>query len=132
MPVNMQVKLNPAEMQRMLKSPTGMVGTHMQKLATQVILKAKANAPVRSGNLRRSIMVTRWPGPMNSIEVSANISYGLDVHEGTKAHVIKGNPILKFPSKKQGGRIVFAKSVKMPAHKGNPFLMKALSQVVRS
>lgn len=129
MPIKVDVKINQGALNQMLKSPTGEVGVYIHRLAVETVRAAQAHAPVKSGNLRRSIGISLWPGPRLSAEVTANVSYAMAVHQGTTAHVIQGNPVMAFP-RKGGGPMVVVSKVHAKATKGNPFLVKALREVV--
>lgn len=132
MPYDVRIQLHPGAIQELLYSPTGAVGTFIQRLGMDIIARAKTNVPVKTGRLRDSIKVTLWPGPGNSIEISATAPYALAVHQGTKPHEIKGNPMLKFPSKKFGGKVIVVPKVQNRGSKANPFLDKAMASAVRS
>lgn len=128
---NFQLTLNEAALRRMLDSPRGEVGQFIHKIGVATVIAAKAHAPVDSGKLRASIDISLWPGPKNSLEITANTHYAWLVHEGQKARSITGNPILRFPSKRQGGKIIYATgTVQQKARKSNPYLVKALKTVV--
>lgn len=128
---DIQINLDEAAIRRMLESPKGEVGQFIHKIGVATVMAAKGNAPVDSGKLRASIDISLWPGPKNSLEITANTHYAWLVHEGQKAKTVSGNPILRFPSKKKGGKVIYATgNVQQKARKGNPFLTKALKEVV--
>lgn len=129
MPYEVHFSVNQAAIDQLVKSPTGMVGTYIYKLALRTAEEARSLAPVKSGKLKSHIIVTR--GERGSVEITANTAYAMAVHEGTKAHEIDSkNKVMKFPSKKSGGQIFFAKVTHQPAHAGNPFLVNALRHTI--
>jgi hypothetical protein len=91
--------------------------------------QARAEAPVRSGALVRSISSAyhgrgRWT-------VTAAADYARFVHDGTRGpYRIKPRPPKKWLAWEQAGRIVFAREVMHPGIKNpNPFLVRALDEV---
>jgi Bacteriophage HK97-gp10, putative tail-component len=92
-------------------------------------LKARAEAPVRTGALARSISSAyhgkgRWT-------VTASADYARFVHEGTKGpYRIKPRPPKRWLAWEQNGRIVVVREVMHPGIKNpNPFLVRALDEV---
>lgn len=101
-------------------------------ITRQIAAQAKADVPVRTGNLGRSIQEDpiRFVGPFRvETGVTARANYAAAVHEGTKPHVIKPRnaSVLAFPI---GGKMVFAKSVRHPGTRARPFLRNAAERVV--
>jgi len=123
---------NPAGLTQLLASPTGDVGRWLLAVINEVRIVAQGNAPMVTGKLRNSIVARVIPAGVGLIgEVTAQASYAIYVHQGTVAHPIEGNPILRFPSA-QTGMIVFTPHVDHPGTKANPFLLDALVFVVGS
>jgi hypothetical protein len=72
----------------------------------------------------------------------ATASYALYVHEGTKAHDIrpKNRKALRFPADggsstlggrvRSGGKVRFAKRVRHPGTKANPFMLRGAKKAV--
>jgi HK97 gp10 family phage protein len=86
----------------------------------------KANAPVKTGTLRRSITSqVRGAGGSVSGIVGTNVPYAKFVHEGTAPHVIVpvSAKALFWP-----GAAHPVKRVNHPGTRANPFLKKALQQ----
>lgn len=114
------------------RSAAGPIFQHMVKLEAKVETAAKRNASgpivgVRTGNLRSSIhSTTEVRGTLLVGIVTADASYALAVHEGTREHDIV--PVAKkvLAWTPAGGSPVFATKVHQPARKGRPFLVSAL------
>lgn len=131
MAVSYTLKLNRAEIKRMLESPGGLVGVFITQLGTRVMAEAKGNAPVKSGKLRASISMQRGvPGFPTGVEVIINVPYALSVHEGSRGGTItpKSGRMLRFPNK--AGVMVYAPRVQQRPRAGNPFLWNALRDAV--
>ena len=137
MTVTITLDFDSAAIDAMLRSPTGPVGVYLERVALLVEGEAKRLAPVRKGGvgtpggrLRSSITheVVASGGTLVA-RVGSNVDYLLPVHEGARPHLIvpKSKKALKFKGK--GGGTVFAKSVRHPGNKPNPFLRDALLSV---
>lgn len=86
--------------------------------------EAKKEAPVDTWILRKSIQYTIYP---NYWLIYSPLSYALFVHEGTKPHSIKA--VKKKSLYREKDWIgYFAKSVKHPWTKANPFFTRAVEQ----
>ena len=105
-------------------------------LSGQLLLAAKAEAPVRTGRLRNAIK----EAPLSfqgfkvegGIEIDlADVPYAGYVRWGTRPHVIRARnaKALHF---QMGGRDVFCKSVNHPGTKPNYFMERAVGRVARS
>ncbi|GEM_PF-1493659 len=92
--------------------------------ATIVLQKLKAEAPVRTGRLRQS-MVMRSSGSGAGLW---GLAYGKLLVEGTHPHEIrpKRGRYLVF---ERGGTLVFARRVSHPGTKANPFPRRAVRDV---
>lgn len=130
---SVDLRLNYGAINRMLKGESGPVGRHIVTIGRNTADNARANAPVKSGALRRSIGITSVQETTFGTEVlvSANIEYALAVHQGAKPHVIEARNVsmLRFPDK--SGFIVYTPRVNHPGNKPNPFLWEALVAAVR-
>ena len=129
--VDVKVKVDEGATQRMLKSPNGPVGVYAKKMANHARDLARANAPTKTGKLRKSITVTTGvAGNSVGMEIWVNTSYAMAVVEGRRARTIypRKKQVLKFPGK--GGGEVFARKVKQGPVKGNTFLQDALNNTV--
>jgi HK97 gp10 family phage protein len=102
----------------------------MRTLMTQSVAildrQAKANAPVRTGTLRRSITGQVSGGGATVVgRVGTSLKYAPYVHEGTAPHVIVpvSRKALYWP-----GAAHPVRRVNHPGTRPNPFLRKALAQ----
>jgi hypothetical protein len=129
-----EIRLNEAARQKMLRNPKGQVARGILKLGKKVERKAKRLTPVDHGVLRNSIsteLIIR-KGPV--ARIGTKVKYALYVHEGTGIYGPKGVPITPKRSKvlvftaKKTNKLVFARSVK--GMKGTPYLRDALIAVV--
>lgn len=101
----------------------------VQQIAKPAVEEMRAEAPVKSGKLRDSLDY-QHPTQHKIIIGSFGVEYAKFVAEGTKPHVIrpKNASALKFQI---GGRTVFAKSVKHPGTKANPFMSDAIDKTMK-
>lgn len=122
------VKLFPEAMDGLLKSPDGVLGRWMQERGRIVQLAAIRDCPkssTHSGGVALSESIRmRWNPTLNGqmITVGAYKPYAVFVHEGTRAHVIHGNPLLAFLWPKVGDGIFIRASVQHPGTKAQRFL----------
>jgi hypothetical protein len=130
---------DPVAIAEVLSSPTGLVGNHVINVATIVQLRAQANAPVKTGKLKASIVKRIQASTPTSVAVEVGVwtvPYAYWVHEGndpgggwiypTHTRADGGVPMLKFPG--AGGEIIFRPRVR--ATKPRRFLTDALGSVV--
>lgn len=103
---------------------------NLQRIALQIAEKLReiatrqGNVPFDRGDLRKSHVVE--PHGTEGAILSANTPYARAVHDGRPAITIK--PKRKKALAWKGGRHP-AKSVKQPARKGNPWLMRAIEEL---
>jgi hypothetical protein len=113
----------------------------MRTLALSAVREQKIEVPRRTGNLGRSIRIGRVT-PKEAQTIAA-ASYALYVHEGTKAHDIrpKNRKALAFPAAgsstlagrvRKGGKVRFAKRVRHPGTKANPFMLRGAQKAVQA
>jgi hypothetical protein len=127
--------LDGAAMQDLLRSPAGPVGRHMIERGELVKQGARANAPRKSSCLQETIVKRVEENPETGflIRIVSDTSpcspdrrsYSLDVHEGTRPHIIlpKQAKVLAF---EMGGELIFATAVRHPGTRAQPFLRDAL------
>lgn len=104
----------------------------MSSLTRRIANQARADVPVRTGNLGRSIREDpiNFVGPFRvESGVTAHADYAAAVHEGTRPHVIRPRraKALAFDI---GGRKVFATEVHHPGTRPRPFLRNAAERVI--
>lgn len=80
-------------------------------------------APIKTGNLKRDIMVFEVTASEVKVGNTLKAKYAKYVHGGTKAHVIKSKNKKALANKKAG--LFFGKKVKHPGIKANPYLLNA-------
>lgn len=78
--------------------------------------------PEKTGKLKASVS-SRYDADGGEIVIGAD--YALFVHQPTRPHVIRGNPVLAFA---HGGATVFARYVNHPGTPGNPFIDRGVDQ----
>lgn len=110
-------------------------GSHLRRkhrsLTRRIANQARADVPVRTGNLGRTI--AELPQTYTPYHVSGGVEatadYAAAVHEGSRAHRIHARPggTLHFF---WGGQEFFRKSVWRPATRARPFLRNAGTRVV--
>lgn len=112
---------------------SGDVTAYTKGKAGRVAAEARRRAPVKTGALRASIRVAQSRDVLGryavGYDVSASVPYALFVHEGTAPHIIRprrAGGLLRF---QVGGQTVFAREVKHPGTRPNPFLADALRVV---
>lgn len=99
--------------------------------------QARADVPVRSGNLGRTIAEVPMK-PTGPFSVSGGVTaggrqapYAIPVHEGSRPHIIRARraPMLRFFWEKVGRNVAF-KSVNHPGVAPRPFLRNATIRAV--
>lgn len=98
-----------------------MIAEKLREIATR-----QGNVPFDRGDLRKSHVTE--PHGRNDAILSANTPYARAVHDGRPAITIKTKR--KKALKWKGGAHP-VKSVKQPARKGNPWLMRAVEELER-
>lgn len=137
MPTPVVLTFRSGEMDKLLKSPEGVVGKSLKRRATGVQKLAKIQVGVDTGALKRSITV--YPHKRTSygqkIKVGSPLPYALLHHDGSPPHVITPKPpntVLRFPDRRSGskkGAVVYSVKVNHPGTKPNRYLMDNLSIV---
>jgi hypothetical protein len=106
----------------------------MRTLALSAVREQKLEAPRRTGNLGRTIRIGRVSA--SEAETIAGASYAIYVHEGTKPHMIPkaGNTSAKTLRWKTGtgGKVRFAKRVRHPGTKANPFMLRGARKAIEN
>lgn len=116
---------------QIMKSPGGMVDSHISDLADRVESLAKRQVGVDTGDLRASIHVrpNRQASGMPSYLIGSSNSIAYLHHEGSRPHVIKPKnaKVLRFAGY---GTIVYARQVYHPGTAPNRYLTGPLSAVI--
>ena len=118
------------EMKKKFAQSPHIVGKELEKATRDagkaILSKAKKEAPIKTGGLRRSIDLRYKP---ISVSVFTNKDYAIPVHEGSRAHIIlpRRAKVLRF--KTQSGKVVYTKRVRHPGYKGNPFMERAVDRI---
>lgn len=104
----------------------------LRQRAPQVLNRARILAPVDTGRLRSSgkIQYSSFFSFRAKATIVFDVDYAEMVHNGTRPHVIRPRnaQALRFVI---GGRVVYAKVVHHPGTKANPFLDRAVREVMR-
>ena len=112
----------------------------MRNLALASIREQKIMVPRKTGNLGRSIVIGAVT-PTRA-ETKATASYAAYVERGTKPHIIKPRvkKVLRFPasggdarlsgSVRSGGNVRFARRVKHPGTKAQPFMLPGARKAI--
>lgn len=133
-----EITINDAELDRLLRSPDGDVGKAVRDVVTRTRNLAVALAPVDDGPLRASLR-TKMEYGQRAVKgwVYSDLEYALYVHEGTGIYGPKGQPIkpkrgryLVFEARnarttpRGRGNLVFARQVR--GQRPQRFLLEAL------
>jgi len=124
------IKIDKAGFDYAFNMPEGdPVGRWMNRRGKIALRAAKAKVGVNTGALRAAISMEhdrRGAGRQQQIRIGTGFraqkrGYALYHHEGTRPHEIRGKQgrLLSF---RVGGKRVYAKSVRHPGTKGNPYL----------
>lgn len=89
-----------------------------------ILATEKEEAPVKTGQLRRSITLDYKP---ISVSIYPTVNYALPIHEGSKPHIItpKNKSVLAF---KKDGKMIFARKVNHPGNKPNKFVERTVNK----
>ncbi len=111
----------------------------MRKLALQAVAEQKRLVPRKTGNLGRSIGIGRVTP--TSAETVAGASYAAAVEFGTRPHIIvpRNRKALRFAagsrrlsgSPRSGGAVVFAKRVRHPGTRKQPFMVPGAQKALK-
>lgn len=120
------VTIDDAALQAFIHDPDGPIRRDLRRRGNNVQRRARQLVGVQTGALRASIKVTDLDSVASpSVSVGSDLPYALLHHNGSRPHVITPNSerLLRF---KVAGKVVYARVVKHPGTKPNPYLLKAL------
>ena len=132
---------NYAEIDKLLNSPSGNTGRHLEKKAERLRDAARMQAGFNTGRLRRSIRVygLRRSAMGQQIQIGSSVPYALMHHEGTRPHMIypKNHRFLKFKPGRgasAGWNVladgsVLARKVRHPGTKPNRYLSDSVKYI---
>lgn len=118
-----------AEMDFLLKNPSGPVGRYLARKGRLVLAAAKAQVGVRTGALRASIHMRHLRDSRGQfVRIGSPLNYALAHHEGTRPHLITPNraQVLRFT---RGSAVIYAHAVMHPGTKPNRYLTNNLRLV---
>lgn len=102
---------------------------YVARTMVMVLNRSVILAPVDTG-LLRSRMQMRMLSTVGLVrgEVFNDTDYAMAVHDGSAAHTVRARrrQALRF---RIGGQFVYARSARIPARRGRPFIFRALNQV---
>lgn len=130
MPVTASFTIDEAALSRELLP---ILHRRLSSIQRRVANQARADVPVRTGNLGRSIREdnTRTTGPYSVAGgVTAHTHYAAAVHEGSRPHIIRPRRPGGWLRFNVGNRVVFARMVRHPGTRARPFLRNAAERVV--
>jgi hypothetical protein len=115
-----------AGLDRYLNDPQGELGQQLDRLGRLIIMAAKRQVGVDTGDLRDSIrMVHRRIRDGQSLWIGSYNHIALAHHEGTRPHTIRAQPqkMMRFSN---GGRIIYSHKVNHPGTRPNRYLSDQL------
>lgn len=114
-----------------LNSPTGQVGTWLSGRGRRVVIAAKAQVGVDTGELRQSIGMSHYRGPSGQyLRIGSNNGIALLHHQGSRPHVIEArdrHQVMRFSA---GGRTIYTRRVMHPGTRPNRYLSDNLRLVL--
>lgn len=131
MPVTARIHINEPELER--QSGAIFRGKH-RSLTRRIATQARADVPVRTGNLGRTIgeLPQRYRPFHVDGGVEATADYAAAVHEGSRPHRIVARHAQALHFFFWHGREIFRKSVWHPGVRSRPFLRNAARRVAAS
>lgn len=99
----------------------GDLGPFMRDLALSAVSEQKKLAPVKTGNLRRTIRLGRVTE--RSAETIAGAAYAAYVEFGTRPHEIRPRNKRVLAWKGKNGKYAFATRVRHPGTKAHPYMI---------
>ncbi|MDJ1137926.1 hypothetical protein [Streptomyces iconiensis] len=123
-----EIRIDWGAVDRMLRSPTGMVGRDLRRRADRAAASARRDAPGSMPSQIAGPAIGRRGGEL-SATITSRHPATVYVVNGTVPHIIRpvSRKALRF---NVGGRTVFAKVVNHPGTRPNDFLTKALRTAI--
>lgn len=115
------------ELERRLKA-IGDTGSFMRDYAILAVGEQKKLAPVKTGNLRRTIHIGQVTKRSATTVASAN--YAAAVEFGTRAHEIRPRNRKALRWKGKAGGVVFASRVRHPGTRKQPYMVPGAERAV--
>lgn len=129
MPIAFQftIEVNPAAARAVALDQAERVVTDVTR---RVFNRAIVLTPVDTGNLRAQNNMRVLRRPTGAVgEVFNDTSYAAAVHNGNKAYTVRPRRRKALRWVTKSGEVVFAKSARIPARRGRPWLARALQEV---
>lgn len=123
-----EIRIDWAAVDRMLRSPSGMVGRDLRRRADRVVNRARQLAPGSMPSKITPPQIGHRAGDLSATIVS-NHGATLFVVRGTRPHQIR--PVTRKALRFQvAGRTVFAKVVSHPGTQAQDFMNKSLREAL--
>lgn len=111
----------------------------LRKFAPGGLAEIKRETPYRTRNLSRNNVIASVTD--TEIRYANKAAYAAPVHEGSRPHDIvpRRASVLAFPAAgsatragrvRRGGQVIFAKRVRHPGNKANPFMLRGLRKAI--
>lgn len=106
-----------------LNAPDGKVGKWLAKGGRRVVVAAKAQVGVDTGDLRRSIGMTHYRTAVGQyLRIGSSNGIALLHHQGSRPHVIQARDQHKVMRFSAGGRVIYSHRVMHPGTRPNRYL----------
>lgn len=123
-----EIRIDQAAVERMLRSPSGMVGRDLRRRADRVVNRARQLAPGSMPSRITPPQISHRAGDL-SATIESRHGATLFVINGTRPHQIR--PVTRKALRFQvGGRTVFAKLVNHPGTQAQDFMNKSLREAL--
>jgi len=128
MPVQLSMEIKGLEeMRKAFEKAPQIVGKYLEdstkESGKKLVGKAKEEVPIKTGDLRRSIMLSYKP---IAVRVFTEKEYAVPVHEGFRAHEIIATRAKFLRFKGRDGEYVYVKKVWHPGFRGDPFMQRTI------
>ena len=117
-----EVVFRPVPIDNLLNQPNGTVGRYLAAVGHRIMIAAKQQVGVDTGELKRSIHMRHYRSGMGQfIQVGSSVKHALLHHEGTRPHIITPNraQVLRFTA---GSRVIYTHAVRHPGTRPNRYL----------